>query len=346
MSVQLPSADLFSGVSVSSSGTIVLSGEVGTTTNSNAPTCVVATVDPQSLSISSPTTIGCDSAAPLEMVGIVNDYVDQSTNNVNVAIGTVDPSTGRLSEGPVVMTYTDCSDCRPVIAYGTGSLWIYDDDTTGGAEVLQVSEVTGQVLNTVRMPKLSRPLLAADDDGLFVANSFEGGTFAGEAPPSAIYFVSPGATLPEIVIADQSLLACWLTADGYRLWIGMGSEGRGCTQETIWRLNGTDPVYEIPAPDYVPQVVGDEADGLWSVVWSAGSGGGLVSVSPELVRIDPDTGEESIAGTLPAIDAYAYSAGVLPDEAAVADGQLFLLAMPTQGSDGYGTLIRVELPSR
>ena len=66
------------------------------------------------------------------------------------------------------MTYGSYSDSRPVFAYGSHWLWMYDVDTATGSELLQVSLQSGAVVDTVPMPALYRPLLAADNGGLWI----------------------------------------------------------------------------------------------------------------------------------------------------------------------------------
>jgi len=296
-----------------------------------------------------PTQVGCDDpTAAGRTVGLVTRYVPggQSGTDANVMLATVDPATGRVSQGPVVMTYSDCSDCRPVTAYGAGRLWVYDNSTTRGPELLEASVTTGRVVATLAMPKLFRPLLAANDDGLFIANSIEGGQAPGEAPPSAVYLVAPDARSPETVVADPALLACWLAADQTHLWIGMGSQSRGCTQETVWRLDGSNPrpVFETPTEGYVPPVVGDEAEGLWTVEWSTQNGGAALSTStPQLLHIDPDTGRETITAIPPPIEVNSYLGGMAPGSGLLLNRYLYLLEPPIRTDGGYTTLVRVDL---
>ena len=72
--------------------------------------------------------------------------------------------------GPVVMRYSEASDTDAEWVYGDGYLWIYDSSTTDGSELIAVSQSTGAVVQTVKMPWVDRPLLPADDDGQGHAN--------------------------------------------------------------------------------------------------------------------------------------------------------------------------------
>ena len=138
--------------------------------------------------MSSPAQVACDSPA--------------SGINVDVMIATLDPATGAVSVGPVLMNYSDCSDCRPVTAYGAGMFWIYDNSTTSGAQVLEVSATTGKLVAAIPMPSLIRTWLAANDAGLYIAD-FQGGQAPGEAPPDPLYRIPPGASSPVTVIATR-----------------------------------------------------------------------------------------------------------------------------------------------
>jgi hypothetical protein len=71
-----------------------------------------------------------------------------------------------VTYGPVAMHYQDGSDTRPLSTYGPGSLWFYDVDTERGPELLRFSLLAGRLEQTVAMPKLYRPVIAADEDGV------------------------------------------------------------------------------------------------------------------------------------------------------------------------------------
>jgi hypothetical protein len=223
-------------------------------------------VDPQTLDIGSGSDANCnDPAVDGETVGVVNGYIPDS-NNATISIARVDPETGKTSVGPVVMTYGSYSDTRPVMAYGGGWLWIYDDSTIvsgaervnvsnpGTAELLQVSTSSGQIVDTVPVPVLYRPLMAADNDGLWIGNSVEGGECSGCSPPDALYYVAPGSDKAAVAIPDSKLIVCWLLGSG-RSSLGRDRTRKsGCSQETIWRLDGTDfqPVFKVPDQGYDP----------------------------------------------------------------------------------------------
>ena len=166
--------------------------------------CAAALLDPQSLATG---TLDLGNCGDPQLFGQTVEAVTSQTppsNNVNVSVNVVNPTTGLLTDGPVVMTYEYSSDTHLVTAYGGESLWIYDVATTNGPELLQVSTQSGAVVNAVPMPKLYRPLLAADDGGVWVANSIQG------SPGPALSYVGSGASSPTTVDPDTgsgSLLA-------------------------------------------------------------------------------------------------------------------------------------------
>jgi hypothetical protein len=288
-----------------------------------------------------------------QSVTTVTAYIPDSFN-ATIAIATRDPETGDVTDGPVVMTYSSYSDTRPLTTYGGGWLWIYDVDTTAGAEVVQVSAATGQVDDTIAMPKIYRPILAATDDGLWIGTSIEGigSSGPGDGPPSALYYVSAGAETPVTVVSETTLPVCWLVAADDSLWAGMATATNGaCGQQAIWHFVGPDlrPVSEtalrgdplpVDGPD-ASSVVGDAAGRLWTATFLRADD------DVEVIGIDPDSGTETVVATVP----VASGPGGWPDfnsplgdagiEAVVDGGSLYLLepSLSTLGFDG--AIVRV-----
>ena len=286
-----------------------------------------------------------------ESVTTVDGYRD--ANNATIAVASRNPQTGAVTDGPVVMTYGTYSDTRPLTTYGGGWLWIYDVDTTKGAEVLQVSASTGQVDDTIPMPRIYRPILAATDHGLWIGTSVEGigGSGPGYGPPSALYFVSPGSETPVTVVPETTVPVCWLATDDDSLWAGMGSAvDDPCGNQTIWHFVGSDlqPVGRTALQgDALPadglgqsSVVGDVSDGLWTATFVRAAD------VVEVMRIDPDSGMETVVATVPVpTRAGGWTAFTSPlgegIEAVVVGGSLYLLepSLSIQGFDG--AIVRV-----
>jgi len=360
-SVSLAGGDLFDQIAVSGNG-LLLTGETHVGAGSLSPTCVTAAVEPTSLALTKPVEVDCDDPAAYgQTVGEVNNYIVDS-NNATISIARLDPQTGNTLVGPVVMTYASYSDTRPVTTYGGGWFWIYDNSTIttsnevvnennpGIAQLLQVSTSTGEVVNTVEMPKLYRPVMAANDEGLWIGNSVEGGTCAGCAPPSALYFVAPGSADVQVAIADTGSVTCWLLGASHQLWAGIGGQRTGCGTQSIWRFDGTDfrPAFMTPDDGYHPnEVIGNESDGLWTSQWISECAKPCSS-RQEIVRIDPDTGSEGLVAMLPALpEPWADEAGqgLVAGQAVVFAGSLYILEPPFElnGYLGYSTLVRVPL---
>ncbi len=354
-SVVLPSGFVFDQVAVSS-GHLVLAGEVASTASARSPTCAAASVDPQTLHMTIAMTASCDDPALYgQIVGTANGYVPLS-NNATIRVARVDPLTGQVSVGPVVMTYGSYSDTRPVTAYGGGWLWIYDNSTTTGPtetlhasnpgvpELLQVSAISGEVVDTIPMPRLFRPIMAADDAGLWIGNSIEG------SRSSTLFYVAPGSNQAQVVIPSTTAIVCWLLGSGDHIWAGVGSLRRGaCQQQTIQRFDGDglQPVFDVADQGYHPNVVvGDLSQGLWTMQWA--SSGAAPATSPQdIIRIDPNTGAESVVATLPPLPVpITEGMGLVQGQAAVLGSSLYLLEPPLEPGTGlrYAALVKVPIP--
>jgi hypothetical protein len=338
--VSLPSRYLFEQISVAN-GSLYLFGEIADSTSSK---CASTTVDPQTLQLGQIREASCnDPTAHGQTVGVVNTYL-QTSNSATIRVARADPHTGHVSNGPVVMTYDNVSDTKPVSVVGGKWLWIYDVATTKGAELLQVSAASGKVVNTVSMPLIYRPLMAANDDGLWLGPLINGGA------PAALYHVASGSKAATVVVSGHDSV-CWLVGSGHDLWVGSGPT---CLQQTIRRYRGSDPrpVFAVPDHGYAPNnVVGSETDGLWTMQWVPPPSATIQSASrlpQEVVRIDPDTGSERVVARLPGVAFSKYtqsSSGLLEGQAAYLNGELYLLEPPFRqgGYRGYSTLIRVAL---
>jgi hypothetical protein len=336
--VALPSSALFNQISVAAQG-LLLTGV--TNANGESPetspqsTCAAASLDPQTLAAGPLRTGSCgDPLLTGRTVEAVETPIGQS-NNATISINVADPATGQVRNGPVVMSYGSYSDTRPVIAYGTAWLWIYDVATTDGPELLQVSASSGEVVDTIHMPGLYKPLLAADDGGVWVANSIGG------SPAPALSYVDAWSSAPSVVIPDTNQPICWLQADGTSAWVGTGLQN-ACAKQAVERFvdYGTAPLFSVPGNFLVFNVVGNETDGLWTLQLNAGV--------QQIVSIDPQTGAESVAGTLPYVQEPISNQeyGLLPNQAVYYKGALYVLLPPFRlnGYLGYTSVARVTPP--
>ena len=337
----LPSSALFNQISVTAQG-LLLNGVAKAAGENPQGPCAAAPIIPESLAVGTVNVGDCNN--PMLFGQTVEAVTSQtpSSNNVNVSVNVANPTTGSVTDGPVVMTYEYSSDTHLVTSYGPESLWIYDVATTKGAELLQVSSQSGAVVDVVPMPKLYRPLLAADDGGVWVANSIQG------SPGPALSYVTSGASAPTTVVADTGLAICWLTADGTSAWVGAGA-GWNCTSQMVQKYvdGARGPVYSTPGAGFTPfWVVGNAADGLWAMQWTQPASPGASS-SQQIISINPDTGTESVVATTPPV---VYPSGVptnglVQGQGAYFDGALYLLEPPFQqnGYLGYTSIVRVPV---
>lgn len=340
--VTLPADQLVQDISAAN-GRLLLTGQP---LNPSSALCTAIPVDPNTLALGPTRQGNCDNPSLKgHQVGVVVAQGSSRGFDSTVKVATANPVTGKTSLGPVLFSYADSSSSRPVWVYGGNWLWIYDVDTPNGPEVVQVSASTGQRQSTVAMPKLYRPVLAANDDGLWAGDSIEGGG----AGIDTLYQVAPGAHEATPVIPGTAVVR-WLVAAGHEAWVGTSQPG-GTAQE-IWRFDGPahTQALRVPESGFNPTtVIGDQADGLWTMQWQPPLGPQTPqgSRNQQIIRIDPNTGSEQVAATLPAvpIPAGAGAYGLLEGQATVLDGAVYLLEPPfrANGYQGYNTLVRIPV---
>ena len=267
-------------------GTLLVSGSTG------GRACVWLTVDPTSLRA---TQARGSCARPLRSphpaVPVVIPNRRSPWQAVRIArVGSA------VGYGPVVMRFQDGSDTRPVWTYGPGSLWLYDVDTERGAEVLRFSSRTGRLEQTVAMPKLYRPVLAADDDGLYLMAAVNGGV---DGPgPAALYRVAPGARRPAVVHRGGRA-ALWIAAGAHTVWTEIVS---GTTEAALWRFDGPSArakrlwrgtIGAAPVATY-------GGGSLWAVTPTWAGPRSAQCTSESVSRIDPATGRATVVATVAA----------------------------------------------
>jgi hypothetical protein len=242
--------------------------------------------------------------------------------------------------GPVVVRYSEASDTNAEWTYGDGYLWIYEPASTRGSELLQVSATSGAVVDKIPMPMISRPLIAADADGLWLAPAVTSG-WSGH-PVRALYLVAPGARRPQIA-AREVTLARWLVAEGHSVWVDVTHYPK---PSTLWRFDGPNarPVFHRSlgaALDYGEFGYGEPgyaggASGLWAVVPRSGQ---LV------IRIDPNRGQSTRMTTIH--PQPEYHTGELQPPLVVFHGAAYFLDPPAQAGTypyrrgGFSALYRV-----
>jgi len=323
-------------------GRLTLSGQ--TVGAHDSMVCHAAVVNPRTLTLSQQRNGSCDDPAlsgepvlPIEageprIPFFPHDGI--GTDTVRIAHLTAAAPGYRV--GPVLMRSPQISTAHPVWAYGDGYLWLYDGTTRQGSELLRISLTSGAVLARVSMPELPRPILAADNDGLWMAPAVNGSGHV-------VYHLAPGATTatPVLKLSGPQYVA-WMVAAGHDLWLDVAWGGK---TQTLLRLHGASasPTLrmtlrtstldnEVQIQGGGATVVGDATDGLWTAVPP------LSGNTQRIVRIDPSTGTlGSIAVLTPgygAPNAVAYGSY----EAVAHDGSMFLLDPP---AGGFSALYRI-----
>ena len=243
--------------------------------------------------------------------------------------------------GPVVMRYSEYSDTDAEWVYGDGSLWLYDPTTTRGSILLRISQSTGAVLQSIRMPWVDRPLLAADGDGFWIAAAVN----SGFDPPSAggLYRVAPGMARP-VLVRRITWNARWMIAAGHSLWIDINHGG---TSSTLLRFDGTStrPVLarssgsadnlDVQTGYDETAYAGDAISGIWTVRQQTPG-----QSQQRVVRIDPRSGRLSEVASItpPAGFFMEYSSPPV----GVLGGSMFFLDPPMVNYPGGTSAVTVQ----
>lgn len=346
-STMLPTSWWFNSVTASAQGPL-LSGIVAGT--ADHPSCMAAYVgtglQPMRVQYAS-----CDS--PHLQGRSVTPVVTPApqSNSATVSIASLDPTTKKVVISPPIMTFNQASDTHTTWSYASdGSLWVYDVDTTNGAEAIEVSS-SGLVETKASTPQLYRPELAANDEGLWLGNSVEGGC-GSEGCSDALYHVAPGSTTATDVLKGNTQTIFWMVGSGSHLWLGIGPV---FYKEQTWRLDGPDARVVFTAPDHfgpetavsgapTMSVVGGTLPGLWTVaVVPLRVQHVPASSDQDIVRIDPDSGNEQVVAVLKDIPT-SPSVGVTGPQLAYSNGSLYVLEPPFQANAylGYSTIVQVK----
>ena len=291
--VPLPSRASFYTVEASGSR-LLLSGS-DTTGNG----CNWLVLDAHTLRVKSSLVASCEQPGLASEPVVPVQFYRPQGNQTSVRIARPTPRPARVSYGPVVMRFPEISDTRLEWTYGPGLLWLYDVATTHGAEVVEISTATGRVVRTVSMPKLVRPLLAADADGLWIAASVETAMGA----PAPTYHLAPGAGAPRLVHRG-GYAAFWLVAAGHTVWEDTASMSRpSSVRQEIWRFDGSSAAAHALASanslnsEATPAVQPGSA-ALWTVSNGPSQPSYDSCAGQQIVRIDAVTGRQIVKATI------------------------------------------------
>ncbi len=303
---------------------------------STSSICSSAVVNPATLALSDLRRESCADPAVFGRSVIpaisIDKHLPASDGGASavVRIAHVTPGSPGYALGPIVMTFPALAygDTQPSWIYGGGDLWLYD--WVNRFDLLRISATTGAVLQRLEVPKIQTPLLAVNDDGLWIAPYGESS--------GPMYRIAAGATKAAAVFDLKSDgFAKWLVASGDWLWLD--TQPRPVSENsTIWELRGSDaePVWHKTASRSIAAaleeetgptgMVGDRTNGLWTAVATGRS-------RQEVIRINPESGELAPEATL----ATGYQPGPASPRspgpqswtAAPFGGSLFLLDPPT-----------------
>jgi len=245
--------------------------------------CNSAVVDPTTLSLSHVRRANCDDPSlegrdviPVESVErqVIFGGGSDGVAAVAVRLSRVVSKAPGYALGPVVLTFPQASSSWPSWVYGDGDLWLYDDKNPGGVDLLRISGSTGAVIQRLRIPDVDRPILAFDDDGLWIAPAANS-----TGAVRAVYHVAVGASFATSAfrLASDDNYVVWMLASGHTvfvavdnsslaltLWDLTGSQARPVTHARIARsvdgaLNG------VETQGGSTTIVGTIAGGLWTV---------------------------------------------------------------------------------
>jgi hypothetical protein len=208
--------------------------------------------------------------------------------------------------GKVAMHYEDASDTRlQWTTYGR-SLWLYDVATTRGPEVLRFDARAGTLLQRTVMPRLFRPVMVANGDGLWLDPATNGGVDGVSVAP--VLHVAFGASKP-VVVHRGGRAAMWMTASAHTVWF---EQIAGRSSVSIWRIDRTT-VRLLARPRAIGFQGAYGSGRLWELTCGE---------KEHLLRVDPDSGALTPVGQFPRSVNYCdASMAIVGGDVFVLEGQ-------------------------
>lgn len=293
---------------------------VGGGDSSTPSTCTIQPVNPSTLALSPEKTDVCNDPA-LNGGTSAPDVIRTGTNSEALHVVHVDPQTHAIDVGPELATFEPDSGSGVSSAYGPGVLWLYETETVNGPTVWRVSSASGAVLQTISVPDLPQPVLAANDNGLYIA--------ASESYGGPIFRIGIGATHATQVFSAPSIPAggqmvdLWMVASGSRVWSDVCMRpGIGDVPCTIWGFQGPNlqPVFHSSDKGHIGQqaVLGQSA----VYVLSRPGMKEFFSGSLDVLRVDTGTGTSQVVTTVTPVSTFALGE---PKAIAIEGKYLFFL---------------------
>jgi hypothetical protein len=333
--LSLSKSDRYDRIAVAG-GRIVLYRSAG-----SSSVCSSAVVDPATLALSDVRRNSCADPGVFHRSVVPAIFIDKDRPargggpSAVVRIAHVTAGSPGYTLGPIVMTFPALAygDSHPSWIYAGGDLWLYD--WVNRFDLLRISATTGAVLQRLEVPKIRTPLMAVDDDGLWIAPYGESS--------GPLYRIAPGATkAAPVFVFERRGYAGWLVASGHSLWLD--AQPRPVTdRSTIWALRGSDarPVWHGTTSASIATaleeqtgptgMVGDRADGLWTAIATGRS-------RQTVIRMNPESGKLTVEATLATgyepVVVTPRSPGPQSWTAVAFRGSLFLLDPPTPVSSG------------
>jgi hypothetical protein len=315
-------------------------------------TCNSAVLNPVTLQLSNLETSSCANPAlagrtvlPVVTVEPKTPFLGGGVATVTVRVSRVTHGSPGYRLGPVVMTFPQESDGWPSWVYGDGSLWLYDSYSPGGYDLIRISEATGSVVQKIKISEMTEPIIAFDNDGLWLAPSVDGSPTQRSVLHLAIgaHEAVPVLTFPR----GANDYANWMVATGRSVFLNVDTGGRTFT---LWHFVGN--ATNEPSHVSLPAVLGDRMASDVSAAPMVGNSSGLWTASPSangeeqrVLRFDPSSPAPQTVAILE--PSYATPGSVLYGEwaAVTYDGSLYLLDPPAENSrntpEGFSALYRV-----
>jgi len=134
----------------------------------------------------------CDPLIAGKTFGLLQSPQDSHFQYEVLRIARANPKMHAVSVGPVLLKFGDGADARPSAAAADGWIWLYVP-SGNSADVLRFSSTSGVLEQKISIPSMGEPVIAANDDGLFLGWSNQGGL------GGRVYFVSVGSSRAQLV---------------------------------------------------------------------------------------------------------------------------------------------------
>ena len=202
------------------------------------------------------------------------------------------------------------------------------------------------MVHQLKMPRVDRPILVADSDGLWLAPAVNSLGAHG-----AVYHVALGATSATAVfpLAGPQYVA-WMVAEEHSVWLDVTP---GTASGTLWRLDGSRAARsghvtvasfsdDVEVQGGSPAMVGDASEGLWTAIASG--------TEQQILRVNATSGTPTAIATVkPGYSSPNTLTYGNQWQAVTLDGSMYLLDPPTEsgypnGQEGFSALYRVTPP--